>query len=336
MKLFTTILFFLAFNYFGFCQKKTNYNQFKNEIQQNKYSKDLKLNKTISFLNNNEMYVSELIDICNFFTREKIKYKICLNAYSKIIDKKNFFEVYDVFNSFSYAIKLYHKTQGNNLNVQVEITYPNYTDYGVVNNNCNQPMTNHQFKKLINNMRSSSNLIELKQIIRNRCFSTKQIMLLGERLNSDNNRYDFFTHAFNYTADISNYYYTKQLISDRKQKEDLDYFINEKIDFSQNQTQNNNCDITPRKFNYILKVIKDEPFSKAKLKLAKQLIIDNCVNLKQFRAIVNEFSFDNDKLNLLKYSFDYVKRQKSYYTLRNVLKFNSSKKKFDLFLLSKK
>ncbi len=342
MKLLTTLLFLFHFSFFSFSQTKTNYKKFKSEIQQKRYSKDLTLNKTMSFLRNNEIYVSELIDICNYFTRESLKYKICLNAYPKIIDKRNFFETYNVFNSFSYAIKLYHNTQGNPISntppVHPQINYPNYTSYnGLINNYCNQPMQGYQFKRLMNRIRSSSiSLLQLKQVLKNNCFSTKQVMILGEKLQFTNNRYDFFVYAFNYTSDVENFFYTKQLISSRLQKQELDNFIRRKIDLIQAASEIDNCYTSTEDFNYILKAIRSEHFSKPKLILVKKQIAKYCLNLQQIRTIANEFPFEGDRLDLLKYSFEYIHKKDSFYTLRDLLKFNSNQKKFDQFLLDKR
>ena len=47
------------------------------------------------------------------------------------------------------------------------------------------------------------------------------------------------------------------------------------------------------------------------------------------------FSMDDDKLEILKFTYDYAEYPEKMYLLRDLLTFSSSKKEFDDFLIDK-
>lgn len=346
MKFKTTLLLLcLSLSLAGFGQKKaTKYQEFKSTIQQKKLSKEVTLDRTMSFLSGNQMYVSELIDVCSFFASERMKYKICAQAYPNIIDKRNFFEVYDVFDSFAFAIKLYHRTQGrqnNETNTPITtIDYPNPAYYnGIANTRCKQPMPAYRFRNLlasVTNDFSRRSLERLENLVAEQCFSTAQLMKLGNTLRSTNQRYDFFRYAIDFVFDIENYYYAKQLLSNAT-KRNFSVFVDRKIAEINDHADTIDCrPLSPNEFSYILKAIKDQRFAKDKLRLAKQHIERNCFSIPQIRKIAKLFSFDKQKLEILKFSYQYCPRKEQYFTLKNVLGFSSYQRDFDQFLLDQR
>ncbi|CAL2095640.1 DUF4476 domain-containing protein [Tenacibaculum sp. 190524A02b] len=341
MKLQTTLLLLLFTSFLSFGQKKSNYQSLKLELQKNNSQKEESLKRSINFFNQNTISVNDLLDLCSYFPNDRMKYRVCLNAYPTIIDKENFFEVYDLFQSFSYAIQLYHNTQATQIQSDQIINYPNHKLYdGLVHNSCKEPMSRFMFKDLVRSLHLSNNdainLGTLKRLINGHCLSTSQIMKLTQKLDANLNRFSFLKHAFNAVFDIENYYFTEQLIQGRLYKNRLHDFISDKIAYINTNAVNDDCFVEPNEFDYIMRTIKDERFSKQKTILAKQHIEKNCFSIEQLRTIVNDFSFDGDKLKVLKYSFPYIERKDQFYKLRDLLKFTSNRKEFDKFLLSQK
>lgn len=330
----TTLLLLLSFCFLSYAQK-SKYPQFKKEIQQKTLSEDASMNRTISFLSDNDIYTAELIDISRFFRRESVKYRVCLEAYPHIIDKRNFFKVYDIFNSFSFAIKLYHNTEGRRRNTPTQqvVTYPDVRNYnGLILNTCSSPIPAFRFRELIRRLENSryANVHNLKQLISEGCYSTEQIMKLTEKLRSVRDRFDFLTFAFPVTFDIESFHYAEQLLNDIVFKERLRAFIQSNLAL----VTGDNCNpLPPNEFQYVVQTIKDASFSSEKIKIAKKQIERNCLSLHQLEKIVKLFSFDRDKLAILKYSYQYSSDKNEFYKLRDVLGFTKYKKEFDQFLL---
>ncbi|MFY7669834.1 DUF4476 domain-containing protein [Tenacibaculum sp. MEBiC06402] len=340
MKLRILLLLGFCLSFASFGQKKTKYESFKKELSQKKYTPETVLDRAVNYTTQNDIYVSELIDACRYFSSDRRKYRICVNAYPRVIDKRNFFQVYDLFNSFSFAMKLYHNTQGTQ-NAISTINYPNADYYhGVTTNVCNQPMSEYQFSSILNGRRNNLNfnLRELKDIISRNCLSTSQIMKLTETLQSIRNRFELLQFAFPYSFDLENFYYTEQLIDENYMKQRLIRFIDREIaQINQQGPGYNDCrPLSQNEYDYVLKSIKDERFTKERLKLVKQHLERNCFSIDRIRPIVNEFSFDKDRLNILKISYQNCPDKDQFYRLKETLTFSRHKREFDQFLLDQR
>ena len=57
--------------------------------------------------------------------------------------------------------------------------------------------------------------------------------------------------------------------------------------------------------------------------------------MEQLKEIVSIFSFEKDRLEVIKYLYDYAPFPDKMYTFRGMLKFLSSKQEFDKFLIDK-
>ncbi len=342
MKLQTILLSLFFTSSIAFGQHKTDdYKSFKSELRKKEQIKDYNYNKSIDYISHHNLLVIDLIDMCSYFRSDRMKYKICLKAYPTIIDKKNFFKVYDSFNSFSYAIKLYHETEGNNVQQEHEIHFPDPFKYnGVISSNCERPISQYAFEEILHKIEEVKNenyrLSQLKKSIYHSCLSIEEIMKLTQTLDSDQNRSTFLRYAVDYAYDIENYFYVKQLIDNEFEKQQLVSFINGKVEQIINQHNDNHCKTSPSELDYILKTIKDQQFTKEKINIAKAHIAKNCFDLPQISLIVEQFSFDSNKLDILKYGFQHSDEKDKFYKLRDLLNFNANKRDFDEFLLNQR
>ncbi|SEB39731.1 protein of unknown function [Tenacibaculum sp. MAR_2009_124] len=340
MKLKTILLTFCLASSVTFAQHKTDdYKSFKNELRKKELVKNNNYDKSIDYISHHNLLVIDLIDMCSYFRSDRMKYKVCLKAFPTIIDKKNFFKVYDSFNSFSYAIKLYHETEGMNKQNESEIHFPDpFTYNGVISSSCERPISQYAFEEILHKIEELKNenyrLSQLKKSIYHSCLSTEEIMKLTQTLDSDQNRAIFLSYAVDYAYDIENYFYVKQLIDNKFEKQQLVSFINKKVERIVSLHTAEHCKTSPSELDYILKTIKDQQFSKEKINIAKAHIAKNCFDLPQLSLIVNQFSFDTNKLDILKYSFQYSEEKNKFYTLRDLLNFSNNKRDFDEFLLS--
>ncbi|MDO5979356.1 DUF4476 domain-containing protein [Flavivirga spongiicola] len=297
----------------------------------------------------------QLLDICYYMPNDKIKYQLCLTAYPKIIDKNNFFNIYDTFSTLSYAIRLYHNTQAidgslgpdNNPNTNnrdySSIDFPNSDGYvGPTGVNCSLPMAQNDFNYFLNGLLFDKNdnqqLEFLKQQVTTHCFSTAQIMKLGLELQLEKNRLAFLKFALNKCFDMGNFIKSLQLISHTYYKDDLKMYIEDHLAFEDPDTipyPDNDCYIDSEEFAQVLISIKDQRFSDRQKEMAKKNIEKKCLSMEQLKEIVSIFNFDKDRLEVIKYLYDYAPSPDKMYTFRGMLKFLSSKQEFDKFLINK-
>ena len=83
------------------------------------------------------------------------KYELGVAAYPNIIDKDNFFSIYDSFSKFSWAIKLYHNTQEKQQltalenNYQLNIEQDNNAIYDLLIEKGDLFLSNNQFDEAL-------------------------------------------------------------------------------------------------------------------------------------------------------------------------------------------
>ncbi|NMH87881.1 DUF4476 domain-containing protein [Flavivirga algicola] len=314
-------------------------------------NRDVRYNSAIHYFTNEWHTTFQLQDVCYYMPNDQIKYELCLAAYPKVIDKNNFFNIYDSFATFSHAIKLYHNTQAKDGSLEFEnhpdrdyasIVFPNSDGYiGLTGVNCNLPMAQNDFNYFFDSLLFDSNdnqrLDFLKQQVTSHCFSTAQIMKLGLELQLEKNRLTFLKFALDKCFDIENFIESTQLISHTYYKDDLKVFIEDYLIFISPVTDhpNNNCYINDEAFLQVLISIKDQIFSDKQKEMAKKNIEKKCFSMEQLLEIVSIFKFDKDRLEIIKFLYDYAPFPDKMYVFRNKLKFLNSKQKLDKFLIDK-
>lgn len=105
-----------------------------------------------------------------------------------------------------------------------------------------------------------------------------------------------------------------------------------KIERSQANTV---CTTSDADFANIRTSIKDQTFSSDMMEMAEKHIQKKCLSIEQMMSIVKLFSMDDDKLEMIKYMYNYSNYQNRFYEFRGLLTFSSTKKKLDEFLVSK-
>ena len=110
-------------------------NKFTNCINSMRSTNDehTRFNFAMNFFLTEHTTTIQLIDACHFLTTDNMKYELCVAAYPNIMNKDHFFNVYNSFSSFSYAIKLYHntqqKTQTTTLQNEYELSHQHNNDH---------------------------------------------------------------------------------------------------------------------------------------------------------------------------------------------------------------
>ena len=253
------------------------------------------VNREVRYDNARQYFLSEwcttlqLLDVCYYMPNDKIKYRLCLAAYPKIIDKNNFFNIYDTFSTLSYAVRLYHNTQARDGRLEPDnypntdrdyssIDFPSSDGYvGETGINCGLPMAQNDFNYFFNGLLFDKNdnqqLEFLKQQVTTHCFSTAQIMTLGLELQLEKNRLTFLKFAFNKCFDMGNFIKSLQLISHTYYKDDLKMYIEDHFVSGGPDTMPypvNDCYVNNEEFSQVLISIKDQNFSNKQKEMAKK------------------------------------------------------------------
>lgn len=76
--------------------------------------------------------------------------------------------------------------------------------------------------------------------------------------------------------------------------------------------------------NDITQSLKKQTFESTRVTLAKQIIRSRCLLVSQVIAILNEFTFESNKLDLAKFAYDYTYDRDNYFKVNDAFTFSSS------------
>lgn len=82
--------------------------------------------------------------------------------------------------------------------------------------------------------------------------------------------------------------------------------------------------------------VKKASFADDKIRIAKQITEANCLSVAQIKEITKLFSFEDNKLDYLKFAYDFTFEKNKYYMVNDVLNFSSSKEDLDNYIKSKR
>lgn len=77
-------------------------------------------------------------------------------------------------------------------------------------------------------------------------------------------------------------------------------------------------------FNRMMEQLRNESFDSRRMEIAKQMIAGNGVNTDQLAAIARLFSFDSNRLDFLKWAYDYCTDKQHYAILTSEFTFGSN------------
>lgn len=77
-------------------------------------------------------------------------------------------------------------------------------------------------------------------------------------------------------------------------------------------------------FSKALSAVKSQGFDETRLKVAKQILQTNCMNVNQISQIASEFGFEENKLAFAKFAYDYCVDPRNYFNLNSIFSFSAS------------
>jgi hypothetical protein len=293
---------------------------------------------------------SQVKEMASLFENDYTRLEFAKKAFRNTPDKDNFYDVYDAFIYYSVVFRLHdyvlslktlpedtdtHNEPSNKLNFP-NYNYPNYKIYNG-DKNCYEVVQDNEFIKIaleIFKIKSDQERYShATSILNDKCFSTDQLMKLASLLKSENHRLSFAKEAYNVVSDIENYQEIKQVFSTPRVKTQFTIFMG-----NQSATEDNLCKVSSEKFNQISEAIKIENFNSSKVNTAKHLIQQNdCFSSQQINTLVSMFDYENSRLEIAIYAYNFTKDQSNYYTVvSKAFGFNSSKKKLMDYINSQK
>ncbi len=93
-----------------------------------------------------------------------------------------------------------------------------------------------------------------------------------------------------------------------------------------------NAPVSEARFEDMLRRVGNQMMSDDKLRLAKQIVKTNCITSYQLTKIMESFSFDDARLELAKFAYDYVYDIGNFYKVPDALHFLSNRKELEEYI----
>lgn len=274
------------------------------------------------------------------------KLEFCKTAYPKTTDPENFYDVYDAFAYFSTAFRLHDFvsfqrtvtsntvtsviTTTNNNDVQFPaLPYPDYNQY-LGPTGCSLPVSEEVFMGFARELKNSrmndqAKSDYAKNLVNNNCLSTSQIMKLATLLANDNYKLELLKTGIPRVYDRNNYASAQHVFSTQPFKNE---FISTLYGQPNNNQQNTQtpCTVSQTDFDEIKRTVNNTSFASSKVTVCKQAVqAKKCFTVKQIKELIGLFSFDDNKLDIAKFCYDYCTDKSNYYQVNDVFSFTSSK-----------
>lgn len=297
-------------------------------------------------------------DLLQVFVQDNHKAEIGRLLYSQVTDRANFPQVYDIFSNASALASLARHVQEMNTMQQSsaeqcrisreQVVMPLFSAYTGRRFTNQQPLDESSFVQFKNSVLHQNIYIQLQKVLdnnRNRFLSMAQVIDLALLFAEDHQRLEVLQHYVRQTVDLDHYPYALQLLCSAGNKNEYVQYVQFYMgNANQNNTNNPgnpsgaviNCQypVSANDLALIKGTLERSRISSVRIKQYKAAIKGKCLSVEQIRTLVLLFS-NFDRLDLLKYSYDYCTDLQHYYSLSDVLSSSLDAERFAEFLQGK-
>lgn len=300
-----------------------------------------------------ECLSSDQVDfLCKLFENDYSRFEFASEAYKRTFDKDNFYEVYDSFMYFSTVFRLHDAikdgsqkmsrekggnggNQNNDAKTELKFpnyTYPNYLSY-TGSKGCAKPISNDDFNLVVQSIlelqSEQERLVTATEIALTNCLSAAQAMKTAAIFPNESTRLAFIQEVTMKVYDRENLRSADQLFTTAINRNALNNFLDQKFGGTvnaENPATANVCMVSNQEFISIESSLKSQSFNNTRVNLGKQIIKDKaCFTSAQIRDLVKIYEFENSKLDIAKFAYDYCVDKKNYYLVNEAFQFDSSK-----------
>ncbi len=291
-------------------------------------------------------------DIIQLYLQDVHKTEIAKLIYPNITDKRNFFVVYEVYTNAPALASLarfvgdYTMQQATGASIVLDkfnIMLPEYEKYTGIKINNQQPLNKNDFTLLLNsitNLNPQTQLQNALTIDPIKYFSMAQVMEIAKLFQNENMRLNVLQHYVGQIIDISNYPFALQLLTTLANKNIYQQSIHNYLRNNSTGNSPNNGSfscrniITDAEAVNIKNSLEKIKLTSTKSKQYKAVLRNKCLTTLQIKMLVLLFN-NTERLELVKYSYDYCSDVQNYYKLSDVLVYNIDIEAFSDFMINK-
>ncbi len=206
---------------------------------------------------------------------------------------------------------------------------------------CQGPIPNEKFRQRLEMISSSNNEIQklkkAKDLVTEHCLTSLQVKTVAELFINDFTRLDFAQVAFASVTDPENFYDVYDAFA---------YFSNvfRLHDFTKSMQSTAlppvppppPCFVSNEEFAQVKESINKQSFNATKVTIAKQVIqAKQCFTALQIRDILKLFSFEESKLELAKFAYDFCTNKRDYFQVNDAFTYSNSVEELSKYISTK-
>jgi hypothetical protein len=302
-----------------------------------------RLENARSFVAANCLLSRQVKQIAMLFHDDRTRIEFAKAAYATTYDKRNFYDVYDAFTYFSNAFRLHDfvlakrakRQELSNISRPLATTheFPAYDYPNILNYNedqyCDYPVGDKHFYTLVGRIIRERNDVDRIKVASRyaeaNCLTVAQVMKIGSMIETDRNRFIFLKTVFGNVYDVMHYGYCDQLFRSEEYHEKFSLFLSGGERAPITDPQPSPCGISPAQFEEIKQHIAAQTFNSTRLSVGKQIIrAKGCFTARQVAELVLLFAFEEGRLEIAKFAYDYCVDPGNYFLVNNSFTFDAS------------
>ena len=207
-----------------------------------------------------------------------------------------------------------------------------FDNYSAEKNNCEYQLTNTDIQNALNLLNKCNDderkLVYLNSIIEKNCYSTVQLIKLISVLPIEMDKLNASKLAYNHITDKENINLLQTSFKFETMKQSFLSFKKDQEVLEKQKKLDCKTAVTEVQFSEILKSIKQNSYENGKTIATKIQLSNNCISSAQAKKILDLFTHDREKLEVLKFTYNVLVDKENAKTLADELQFEESKTEF--------
>lgn len=164
------------------------------------------------------------------------------------------------------------------------------------------------------------------------CYTVAQLSQLLVMLEVEMDKLKLAKRGYSHIKDKTNAKKLEEVFKFKSMKEDYDYFLKEMANAEHQDKMRCEVAISDDKLNELISSVKKGQYEPDKIKIAREKVVNNCLNTEQVEKLMQLFTHDREKMELAKSAYAVTVDKSNYKILVENFQFSENKTEFLQFI----
>ncbi|HWY11837.1 MAG TPA: DUF4476 domain-containing protein [Bacteroidia bacterium] len=211
-----------------------------------------------------------------------------------------------------------------------------FYNYNDTTGKCRIDLDSLDIKYALNLINKSNDIHDkakyVEVIIERNCYIVNQLLQLLITLETEMEKFKMVKKAYPHIIDKINTKKLDVVFTFKSMKEEYEYFLEETANIEHQLSLKCTVAVSDNKVSEIIKTIKRENYEHDKLRVAKEQMVNNCVNTSQVKTILNIFNHDRERMDFVRSAYNVTIDKENFKILEDEFQFIENKKEFLTFI----